>query len=139
MKTSEKKSSKTLAGCLCKAEDVTILACSGGSNCGLLSNAAAVKLDEDGLGRFYCLAGLAAHIGGMIESARSAKRLVAIDGCAVACARLTAEHAGLKVTDWVCVTDLGIEKIHRFKHSSPELKKVTGAVEKSLNQPPRKS
>jgi uncharacterized metal-binding protein len=32
---------------LCKAEEITLLPCSGGSNCGQIANQAAVKLDED--------------------------------------------------------------------------------------------
>ena len=100
--------------CECRAEEVTLLPCSGGSNCGQITNDVAVKLDEEGVGRIYCLAGIAAHIEGMVESARSAKRIVAIDGCAVACAKKAVEHAGLTVTDWICVTDEGIEKSHQF-------------------------
>ena len=71
--------------CLCKAEEVILLPCSGGSNCGQIANQVSVKLDEEGWGKIYCLAGIGAHINGMIESARSAKRIVALDGCEVAC------------------------------------------------------
>lgn len=100
--------------CDCKAEDIILLPCSGGSNCGQITNQAAVSLDTMGVGRIYCLAGIGAHIDGMIESARGAKRLVALDGCQVACAKKTIEHAGLKVTDWICVTEEGIAKSHSF-------------------------
>ena len=44
----------------------------------------------------------------MVESARGAKRIVALDGCQVACAKKTIEHAGITVTDWICVTEHGI-------------------------------
>lgn len=77
--------------CTCKAEEITILPCSGGSNCGQIANQAAVNLDTLGVGKIYCLAGVGAHIDGMIESVKSAKRLVVIDGCQVACARKTIE------------------------------------------------
>ena len=100
--------------CDCKAEDIILFPCSGGSNCGQITNQAAVSLDTMGVGRIYCLAGIGAHIGGMIESTRGAKRLVALDGCQVACAKKTIEHAGLKVTDWICVTEEGIAKSHSF-------------------------
>ena len=101
--------------CECKAEEIVLLPCAGGSNCGQITNRVAVKLDEEGVGRIYCLAGIGAHIDGMVESARGAKRIVALDGCKVACAKKTIEHAGLPVTDWVCVTEEGVEKNHQFK------------------------
>jgi len=40
-----------------------ILACSGGSNVGQLSNQAAVALTREGFGKMYCLAG----VGGLQE------------------------------------------------------------------------
>jgi uncharacterized metal-binding protein len=69
--------------CECSAEEITFLPCAGGSNCGQITNQVAIKLDKEGVGHIYCLAGIAAHIDGMVESARGAKRLVALDGCQV--------------------------------------------------------
>ena len=54
-----------------------------------------MKLDEEGVGRIYCLAGIGTPFDGMVESARGAKRIVALDDCIVAYARETIEHAGL--------------------------------------------
>ncbi len=121
--------------CICKAEEITILPCSGGSNCGQIANQAAVSLDTLGVGKIYCLAGIAAHISGMVESARSAKRLVAIDGCQVACAKKTIEHAGLKVTDWICVTDEGISKSHNFLLEQVDIELITQKARESLSKP----
>jgi uncharacterized metal-binding protein len=121
--------------CTCKAEEITILPCSGGSNVGQIANQAAVSLDTMGAGKIYCLAGLAAHIGGMVESAKSAKRLVAIDGCQVACAKKTIEHAGLKVTDWICLTDEGITKSHNFSLEEADIELITQRVREILTRP----
>jgi uncharacterized metal-binding protein len=119
----------------CKAEEITILPCSGGSNCGQIANQAAVSLDTLGVGKIYCLAGIAAHIPGMVESAKSAKRLVAIDGCQVSCAKKTIEHAGLKVTDWLCVTDEGITKSHTFSLKDSDIAMITGKIKELLTKP----
>ena len=121
--------------CTCKAEDIILLPCSGGSNCGQIANQAAVSLDTLGVGKLYCLAGIGAHIGGMVESAKSAKRLVAIDGCQVACTKKTIEHAGLKVTDWICVTDEGISKSHNLLLEQADIEFITQRTRKSLSRP----
>jgi len=110
-----------------------LLPCSGGSNCGQLANQAAVSLDALGVGRIYCLAGIAAHIDGMVESARGAERLLALDGCQVACARKTAEHAGLKVTDWICVTGEGISKNHNLSLDKEEVEFITRRAKELLS------
>lgn len=121
--------------CICKAEDIILLPCAGGSNCGQIANRVAVSLDVIGAGRMYCLAGIGAHIDGMIESARGAKRIVALDGCNVACAKKTVEHAGLKATDWICVTEQGIEKNHSFFFDEEDIERITDLVRESLSKP----
>jgi len=67
-----------------------------------------------------------------VESAKSAKRIVALDGCDVACAKKTIEHAGLLVTDWVCVTDEGIAKNHQFKIAAKETNLIIRRTKESL-------
>ena len=121
--------------CECKAEDIILLPCSGGSNCGQITNQAAVSLDTLGIGRIYCLAGIGAHIEGMVESARGAKRLVALDGCQVACARKTIEHAGLQVTDWICVTDEGISKSHNLRLEQTDIDFIMQRAKELLSKP----
>jgi len=121
--------------CICKAEDIILLPCSGGSNCGQITNQVAVNLDIEGVGRIYCLAGIGAHVDGMVESARGAKRVVALDGCQVACAKKTIEHAGLTVTDWICVTEHGIEKCHEFMMDFEEIELIAQRTKESLSKP----
>ena len=123
--------------CLCKAEEVILLPCSGGSNCGQIANQVAVKLDAESAGKIYCLAGIGAHIKGMVESARSAKRIVALDGCDVTCAKKAIEHAGLLVTDWVCVTEAGIAKNHEFELLPEHIALIAENTIKSLSKAPQ--
>ena len=52
-----------------------ILACSGGSNVGQLSNQAAVELTQEGFGKLSCLAGIGAHLSGFVQSASAARSL----------------------------------------------------------------
>lgn len=121
--------------CECKAEDIIFLPCAGGSNCGQITNHAAVNLDIEKIGHIYCLAGIAAHVDGMVESAKGAKRIVAIDGCQVACAKKTIEHAGVKVTDWICVTNVGISKNHEFMMDIEQIELIEHKIKESLAKP----
>jgi len=121
-------------GCDCQAEDIIFLPCSGGSNCGQITNRVAVNLDIEKVGHIYCLAGIAAHIDGMVESAKSAKRIVALDGCQVACAKKAIEHAGLTVTDWICVTNEGISKNHEFMMDLEEIELIEQRTKESLSR-----
>jgi uncharacterized metal-binding protein len=110
--------------CLCEPTEILIFPCSGGSNVGQIANQAGVKLTQDGMGRFFCLAGIGAHVSGMVESTKAGKMLVAIDGCPVACAKKTLEHAGFNIDEYVQVTDLEIEKNHDLNPLTPDVEKV---------------
>ena len=111
--------------CLCEPTEILIFPCSGGSNVGQIANQAGVKLTQEGMGRFFCLAGIGAHVSGMVESTKAGKMLVAIDGCPVACAKKTLEHAGFNTDEYVQVTEMGIEKNHNFKLNPSDVEKVT--------------
>jgi uncharacterized metal-binding protein len=111
--------------CLCEPSEILIFPCSGGSNVGQIANQAGVKLTQEGMGRFFCLAGIGAHVSGMVESTKAGKVIVAIDGCSVACAKKTLEHAGFNIDEYVQVTEIGIEKNHDLDPMSPDVDKVT--------------
>jgi uncharacterized metal-binding protein len=111
--------------CLCEQNEILIFSCAGSSNVGQIANQAAMRLSQDGLGRYFCLSGIGGHVSGMIESTRAGKMLVAIDGCPVACARKTLEHVGFDINEYVQVTDLSIEKNHDFNIDLSDIGKVT--------------
>jgi uncharacterized metal-binding protein len=94
----------------CSPSEILIFTCSGSSNVGQFANQAAVDLQQEGIGKMLCLAGIGGHVSGMIASAQAGKRLIGIDGCSVACTKKTMEHAGLNLTDYVMITALGYEK-----------------------------
>jgi uncharacterized metal-binding protein len=87
-----------------------ILACSGGSNVGQLSNQAAVELTQEGFGRLSCLAGVGARLSGFVQSAKDITGLVVIDGCEVGCAKGVLEQAGVPLRGYLVITALGIAK-----------------------------
>lgn len=127
----------TSDSCECQTKKVIFLPCSGASNCGQIANQTAIKLTDEGVGKMYCLAGLGAHISGMIESAKSADRILVIDGCQIACGRKTVENAGLVVTDWLCITDLGIDKMHHFNITTQEVMAVSRRAKEMLSVAPK--
>jgi uncharacterized metal-binding protein len=121
--------------CDCEAQStVVLLTCSGAANCGQIANQAVIKLTEEGIGKMYCLAGIGAHNQGMIESAKSADRILVIDGCPTACGQKTAQHAGLSVTEWICVTQNGIKKAHDFDIKPEEVELIVKKAKELLSK-----
>ena len=114
--------------CCAPDGNVMILACSGGSNVGQLSNQAAVELTQEGFGKMHCLAGIGGHLSGFVQSAKEIPQMVAIDGCSVGCAKAILDHAEIPVKNYLVVTDLGIEKDQIFYLKKEEVQKIKEAV-----------
>ena len=105
-----------------------ILACSGGSNVGQLSNQAAIELTQEGFGKLSCLAGVGAHLSGFVQSARDIDNLVVIDGCEVGCAKGVLEQAEVPLRGYLVITDLGIDKNKDMNLKRDEIDRVKEAV-----------
>jgi len=94
----------------CSGKNIVIFTCSGAANVGQVANQAAVDLQQEGIAKMLCLAGIGSHNSGMIASGRGADRVIGIDGCPVACTKKALEHAEVPMTDYVVVTELGFKK-----------------------------
>ncbi len=70
----------------------------------------------------------------MIESTKAGKVLVAIDGCAVSCAKKTLEHAGFRIDEHVQVSELGIEKNHDLNLNSADISKVANHLASRISK-----
>jgi uncharacterized metal-binding protein len=99
---------------------------------GQIANFAAVELDKQGKAQMYCLIGVAAHLGGMVDSAKAASGIIAIDGCQVACAKAALDHLQIPFTQHIVVTDLEIKKNHVFEWTNEQVDKVVSAVQSPI-------
>jgi uncharacterized metal-binding protein len=118
----------------CGQGDVLLFACSGGSNVGQISNDAAKALDQLGQGSFFCLIGVGAQLPNFVErTKKDGTKVVAIDGCSVACAKKALANIGVTADVYVDVTSLGIEKGHHFNHTPEEVATTAQAVVDALS------
>lgn len=96
--------------CACSAAPTLIFACSGAADVGEIADRAARRLARDGAGKMYCLAGVGGRVSGILASTQAAERILAIDGCPLACAKKSLEHAGISRFKYVQLADLGLSK-----------------------------
>lgn len=120
----------------CSASSTTtILACSGGSNVGQITNEVAKMLDIAGEGKFFCLAGVGGHISAMVASLEGCDKVLVLDGCSVACAKKIMDAEDVNNYEYLVVTDLDIEKAHDFKLSEEHIDQVLAACRTAINEP----
>lgn len=96
--------------CACSAAPKLIFACSGAADVGAIADQAARKLTKEGAGKMFCLAGIGGRVSGIMETTKSAAKILAIDGCSLDCVKNCLEQAGFTEYKHLRITDLGMEK-----------------------------
>lgn len=116
--------------CCTASSDRFVVACSGASNVGQITNLLAIQMTQKRLARMTCLAALGAHLPAYIESIKDTE-LVVLDGCPVACAKQVVEHIGVKDYTYFVISEMGVKKAHRFDQVENETQQVW---EKVINE-----
>ena len=98
------------AGCPCTEKvDKVVLACSGQSDLGEITDLLARKLKKNNVRTMKCLVQVAIDNKALIESVKSSNVLV-LDGCPVDCAKKIMEKAGISGFNYIRITDYGYKK-----------------------------
>lgn len=118
--------------CSCESGNVGIFPCTGAANVGQLSNKAALYLSRHGAGTMMCTAGIGAHQQGITRSAQGCDRIIVIDGCQLACAKDSLEHAGIQVHKHIVLTELGVKKSKNPDMDPAEVKDILEQVKALL-------
>jgi uncharacterized metal-binding protein len=91
-----------------------VYSCSGCSSAAQMANDLALQLDRAGLAEMSCIAGVGGGVEGLVRTARSGRRIVALDGCVLQCARACLARAGVEPDLHMTLSDYGVKK---RKHS----------------------
>ena len=79
---------------VCSGSDTLIFACSGAADVGEVADRAAREMTKQGIGKIFCLAGIGGQIEPILQKTKAAKKILAIDGCAMNCVKSCLETAG---------------------------------------------
>jgi uncharacterized metal-binding protein len=58
----------------------------------------------------FCLAGVGGRVKTIIEGTKAAQAILVLDGCPLQCGRNTMQQAGFKKFEYLCLSDVGMEK-----------------------------
>ena len=99
-------------GCSCQGNDgpKLIFSCSGCADVGELADQSARKLNRDGAGTMFCLAGIGGRVSSILKATETAQSILAIDGCPLDCTKKTLEEAGIMRINHLRLSELGFEK-----------------------------
>ncbi|MCG6575714.1 zinc-binding protein [Pseudomonas sp. AF32] len=87
-----------------------VYSCSGCSNVAQLANSVALRLDRAGLAEMSCIVGVGGHVTPLVNKARSGRRIIALDGCALQCVQACLQQHDLAADVHVILNQLGLRK-----------------------------
>ncbi|HEU4853380.1 MAG TPA: putative zinc-binding protein [Telluria sp.] len=87
-----------------------VYSCSGCSSAAQLANHVALRLDRMLAAEMSCIAGVGGDVAPLVRLARSGRRILAIDGCAMACARQCLARHGVTPDHHLQLGELGVRK-----------------------------
>ena len=74
--------------------------------------------------------GLGADLSSFVENLKAAK-VILIDGCPVACGKITVEKHGIKPKEYYVISELGIKKSHSYADLEAETSKARKQIVKN--------
>lgn len=95
---------------VCSPASTLIFACSGAADVGEISDKVARQLAADGVGKMFCLAGVGGKVEPIMNTTKSALKIIAIDGCNLDCVKHCLQQAGFDAFQHIRITDMGMEK-----------------------------
>lgn len=119
--------------CCVDEKNTIVVACSGASNLGQISNAVAVKIQEQHMGQMTCLAALGARVDSYIKAV-SYGELVVIDGCPFACAQKVVEGLDIQQYTYFDISKLlpDLAKGKRYDQVEAESDKVLEMIKAQI-------
>ena len=87
-----------------------VYSCSGCSNIAQLANDVAVKMDREGIAEMSCIAGVGGNVKPLVQKAKSGRKIIAIDGCVLQCAKSCLKNINVEPDEHYILTDFGMKK-----------------------------
>ncbi|GAB3000559.1 hypothetical protein GCM10010960_00360 [Arenimonas maotaiensis] len=87
-----------------------VYACSGCSSAAQMANQMALWLDRQGKAEMSCIAGVGGGVTGLVNTARSHRPIIALDGCILACASACLSQVGVTPDRHIVLSEFEVKK-----------------------------
>ncbi|MGP1664428.1 MAG: putative zinc-binding protein [Rhodanobacter sp.] len=101
-----------------------VYSCSGCSSAAQMANHLALQLDRAGVAEMSCIAGVGGGVTGLVRTAQSGRRILALDGCVLKCASACLANAGVLADTHLVLSDYGVKKRQHADFDSAQAHRV---------------
>lgn len=104
-----------------------VYSCSGCSTAAQMANYVAIQLDRKDIAEMSCIAGVGGGVKSLVQKAKLAENIIALDGCPLRCVQQCLAKHGLKPNLHLVLTEMGVKKLQHEDFNK-------GLAEEILNQ-----
>lgn len=91
-------------------ENPIIYSCSGCSSAAQMANYIAVKIDRKAIAEMSCIVGVGGNVKKMVKTAKSGRKIIAIDGCPLSCSKACLSNHHIEPDLHFELTQFGVKK-----------------------------
>ncbi|HNR75453.1 MAG: DGC domain protein [Bacteroidetes bacterium OLB12] len=115
-----------------EANKPLIYSCSGCSSAAQMANAIALKIDRSGLAEMSCIAGVGGNVKKLVRLAKSGRKIIAVDGCPLACSKACLANHQLKPDLHFDLSDYDVPKKNGQDYNQDQMETVLGKIEHAI-------
>lgn len=109
-----------------------IYSCSGCSSAAQMANYIAIRIDRKEVAEMSCIVGVGGNVRSLVKTAKAGKKIIAIDGCPLACSKACLSNHGIKADLHVELTRHGVKKLKHVDFDPNEAEKLLKLVEEKI-------
>jgi uncharacterized metal-binding protein len=111
-----------------------VYSCSGCSSAAQMANYMAVQMDRRKLAEMSCIAGVGGNVKKLVKTALSGRKIIAIDGCPLACSKACLSNHGLQPDVHVDLTVYGVKKRQHEDFDREEADKILIQLKEAITK-----
>lgn len=111
-----------------------IYSCSGCSSAAQMANYIAVTIDRNEIAEMSCIVGVGGNVKSLVKTAKSGRKIIAIDGCPLACSKACLANHGIEADLHIELTEYGVKKRKHVDFAQKEADQMLQMVEDKIWQ-----
>ena len=109
-----------------------VYSCSGCSSAAQMANYLALQLDKKDIAEMSCIAGVGGNVKKLVRTALSGRKIIAIDGCPLACSKACLDNHAISPDIHIQLTDYGIKKQNHVDFDRNEAKVIFNKIKEAM-------
>ena len=111
-----------------------LYSCSGCSSAAQMANYLALQLDKMGVAEMSCIAGVGGNVKKLVRTALSGRKIIAIDGCPLACAKACLSNHNITPDVHIELTVFGVSKRQHEDFNKEQADGILELLKEQINQ-----